>query len=212
LSGIWLFGYLALFVLLAIMFIFMLGMLRQIGELQRRLMPATARTHADIPAPEDDGPPIGSRLRDFVSETANGFGSLTLDFFQTRALTLLVFLSPTCESCQDIAEALNELSLDPPRGVRPVVIMRADERSSRAFLSVFPLAVPMVCDGGRVITHSFDIHRHPFALMYDSDALLAGKGTVFGLADLQQLVNAVPERHIPYGGKPIVTESHLVQA
>ncbi len=211
-SGIWLFGYFAQVALLAIAYILMLGMLRQIGELQRRLAPATPTSHADIPAPEDDGPPLGSRLRDFVSETVNGFGHLTLDFFQIQALTLLVFLSPTCESCQDIAEALNELSLDAPREVRPVVIMRADERSCRAFLSVFPLAVPMICDVDRVITHSFDIHRHPFALIYDSAALLAGKGTVFGLPDLQQLVEAVPERRGAYWEQPTVTETYLVQA
>ena len=85
-----------------------------------------------------------------------------------------------CEACQHIVEPLNTLVEDVARAVHPVVIVRADEQGCRAFLSVFPLDMPVVCDSDRTITMGLDVHRTPFGLLYDEHGTLIRKGLLEG--------------------------------
>jgi hypothetical protein len=131
-----------------------------------------------MPELENDGPAIGSALVDFEANTINGFGTLTPAMLRGHGNTLLMFMSPMCETCQHIVEPLNALAADAARAVRPVVIMRADEQACRAFLSVFPLHLPTVCDSNRTITMGFGVHRSSFGLLYDEHGTLIRKGLV----------------------------------
>ena len=107
-----------------------------------------------------------------------------------------MFMSPMCEACQYIVEPLNALEADAARTVRPAVIMRADEQACQAFLSVFPLHMPVVCDRDRTITMGLDVHRTPFGLLYDEHDTLIRKGLVEGYEDLLALLGdrSAPER------------------
>jgi hypothetical protein len=99
-----------------------------------------------------------------------------------------MFMSPLCEVCQHVVDPLNALATDTTGAVRPLAVIRADEQAYRAFLSVFPLHMPTVCDAGRELTMGLGVHRTPFGLLYDEDGALLRKGLVEGQDDLLALV------------------------
>jgi len=191
-TGLWLVSYLVLWGVVLVMGLCLIGILRQLGlvfrQLEPRLPPPQPRGESSIPGLENDGPPIGSSLGDLQVDTINGFGTLTTATLRGRGPRLLMFMSPMCETCQHIVEPLNALAADVTRAVGPVVIMRADEQACRAFLSVFPLHMPVVCDRDRTITMGFDVHRNPFGLLYDEGGILIRKGTLEGHEHLLALL------------------------
>jgi hypothetical protein len=130
-------------------------------------------------------------------ESANGFGAVMLagtngvvtpGLTSQHGPTLLVFLSAMCDLCQLAVKPLNALVEDEAVGVCPIVIMRADEHACAAFLKVFPLRVPTICDAERTITVGFAVHRAPFALFYDERGILVRKGLAEGPKDFQSLL------------------------
>ena len=193
-TGLWLASYLVLWGLFVGVCLLLIGILRQLGLMQRQLdMSPTESQGADsIPDLEHDGPSIGSSLTDLESGTINGFGTLHLAALRERRKLLLVFMSPLCETCQHIVEPLNSLVADVRRGVGTAAIIRGDEQSCRAFLKLFPLNMPVVCDDDRAITMGLDIHRTPFGLLYDEQGILIRKGFVGGHEDLLALLGGDP--------------------
>jgi hypothetical protein len=189
-SGVWLVSYLVLWGLVVVMGLFLIGILRQLGLMYRRLDSSLApsQEESSIPTLERDGPVIGSPIVDLEVSTINDFGTLTPAVWREHGSRLLVFMSPMCETCQHIVEPLNALVADTARAVHPIVIMRADEQGCQAFLSVFPLHMPVVCDRDRTITMGLDIHRTPFGLLYDEQGILIRKGAIEGHEDLLALL------------------------
>jgi methylamine dehydrogenase accessory protein MauD len=193
-TGLWLVSYLILWVLVVALTLLLVGVLRQLGMLYRQLalQPAQAQAEEEdsIPALEQDGPAIGSPLADLELDTVNAAGKLTTTMLLKRGPTLLVFLSPMCETCQHIVEPLNTQVADAACPAQPVVIMRADQAGCRAFLSVFPLRMPVVCDQESDITVGFGVHRSPFGLLYDEQGTLVRKGVLEGREDLLALLGS----------------------
>jgi methylamine dehydrogenase accessory protein MauD len=189
-TGLWLASYLVLWGLVLIMGLLLIGILRQLGLMHRQLELVIPQPPGDsaIPALEHDGPTIGSILASLEVETINGFGTLNPATPHEHGRVLLVFMSPMCETCQYIVEPLNALEAEAGRAVKPIVIMRADEQACRAFLSVFPLRMPVVCDRDRTITMGLDVHRTPFGLLYDEHSTLIRKGLLEGHEDLLALL------------------------
>jgi methylamine dehydrogenase accessory protein MauD len=188
-TGLWLVSYLVLWGLVVVMGLFLVGILGQLGLVYRRLdsVLAPSQEGGSIPALENDGPVIGSPIAELDAVTINGFGTVALPKVSQGSSTLLVFMSPMCETCQHLVEPLNVLVADAKRSVHPIVIMRADEQACRAFLGVFPLHMPVICDSDRSITMGLDVHRTPFGLLYDGHGTLIRKGLIEGSEDLLAL-------------------------
>jgi methylamine dehydrogenase accessory protein MauD len=189
-SGPWLVSYVVLWVIVVMLCFFLIGVLRQLGLLYRQFekRPSQMQEEDAIPVLEQDGPAIGSPLPNLEVDTFNGFGRLSTALLRGGSSTLLVFISPMCETCQHAVEPLNTLVADATRNVHPVVIVRADEQACRAFLSVFPLHMPVVCDHGAAITMGLGVHRTPFGLLYDEQGTLIRKGGLEGHEDLLALL------------------------
>jgi methylamine dehydrogenase accessory protein MauD len=183
-------SYLVLWVIVLVLCIFLIGILRQLGLLYRQLEQHTPQPQGDdsIPTLEQDGPAIGSPSPNLEVETFNGFGKLTINAQRGSGSRLLVFMSPMCETCQHAVEPLNTLVTDATRDVHPIVFIRADEQACRAFLSVFPLHMPVVCDLESTITMGLGIHRTPFGLLYAEQGSLVRKGGLEGYEDLRALL------------------------
>jgi hypothetical protein len=173
------------------------GVLQQVGALHLAQGQQQQPSGASVPELENDGPPLGSRLPDLAARSINGFGTITLaradgsvtiGTAQHHSPTLLVFLSAMCDMCQLAVEPLNALVDDNTTGVRSIAIMRADEHACTAFLNVFPLRVPTICDAERTITMGFDVHRAPFGLLYDERGILERKGLTESQEDFQSLL------------------------
>jgi len=189
-TGLWLASYLVLWGLVVVACLLLVGGLRQIGLLQRQIERRAAES--DAATLEQDGPAIGSHLPDLVAETINGFGSVTLAPPYNRGGTLLVFMTALCESCQHIVEPLNALAGEDVHDVRPFVIMQDDDHACRAFLRVFSLRLPLICDGDHAITGMFAVRRASFALLYDGQGMLVRKGGVEMEDDLLALLGRAP--------------------
>ena len=202
-TGLWLVSYLVLWGLVLVVCLFLIGILRQLGLLHRQLAPSPLQSQggSSTPALAYDGPAIGSPIVDLEAEAINGFGTLALTPLRDQDTTLLVFMSPMCEGCQHIVEPLNALVAYAARAVRAVVIMRADEHGCKAFLSVFPLHMPVVCDWDRSITMGLDVHRTPFGLLYDEHGTLIRKGLLAGHEDLLALLGDGPV--------PLTVQAHV---
>ncbi len=200
-TGLWLASYLVLWGLVLVLCLLLIGILRQLGLVHRQLAPSPLPSQggSSLPALKHDGPVIGSPLVDLEAETINGFGTLTL--LRDHDTTLLVFMSPMCEACQHLVEPLNALVANVRRAVHPMVIMRADEQGCKAFLSVFPLHMPVVCDRDRRITMGLDVHRTPFGLLYDEHGTLIRKGLLAGHEDLLALLGD--------GSVPLTARDHV---
>lgn len=193
-TGLWLASYLMLWVVVVVMCLLLIGILRQLGFVQRELdgRPSEPQEESPIPDLEHDGPAIGSPVMELELDTLNGFGRLKLASLNERRPLLLMFMSPLCETCQHIVEPLNALTTDVDHMAHPVVIMRGDVQMCRAFLSVFPLYIPVICDGDRSITMGLDVHRAPFGLLYNENGTLMRKGVVGNRDDLFALLGDRP--------------------
>jgi hypothetical protein len=205
-------SYLVLWGLVVVLGLLLLGVLRQLGLLYRQLEPGPRQPQGEgsFPTLEQDGPAIGSSIVDLEVDTVNGFGKVSLTALPDHGSRLLVFMSPMCETCQHIVEPLNALRADAPDALHPVVIMRADEQGCRAFLSVFPLHLPVVCDSDRTITIGLDIHRTPFGLLYDEHNRLIRKGLLEEQEDLQALLGGgTVSREAQANVFPSVVSSHV---
>ena len=200
-TGLWLASYVVLWVLVVAMGLLLIGLLRQIGLLQLQREQPRGKPDAGMPTLENDGPRIGTRIPYLVAETVNGLGTVPLADLTERGGVVLMFMSPMCETCQHVVEPLNALAHDAARGVQPIVIMRADEQACKAFVSVFPLHMPLVCDSDRTITMGLDIHRTPFGLLYDAHGTLIRKGLVEGQEDLLALLGDA--------SAPVTAQAHV---
>ncbi len=191
-SNIWLVSYILLWVFVIGLALLIIGVLQQIGLLHRQLAQlgtaAASPPNLPVPAPRDDGPPLGAILPELALETINGFGTLRLPPSHNGNGTLLVVLSPMCETCQRTAEPLNKIVDDGIFHGTVAVLMKSDEQACRAFLSLFPLHLPVVCDRTREIIMGFQVHNIPFGLLYDSQGILKAKGMVRDCDDLLTLL------------------------
>ena len=196
-TGWWLGSYILLWIALVIACTLIAATLRQIGLLRLELGLSASEpegTAVTVPEIEDDGPLLGSRMPDLVAETINGIDLPS----SSQGKILLTFMSATCPGCQDATGPLNVLAADKARCVQPVVIMRAEEETCRAFLNLFPLPLPVICDD-RHLTMEFDIHRNPFGLLYDERGTLVRKGIVENWEDVLALLEEKAVPSAPHG-------------
>ena len=196
-TGLWLISYIILWLLFVVVCLLMVGMLQQLGMLQRLIGPSVSASKEDakatVPEPENDGPLAGSELPELEIETINGFGLLLLTKANKGRDLLLIFMSALCESCQFAVEPLNEFVDEGKHNVSIAIIMRSDLETCQAFLRLFPLRSPVICDLDRSITKSFNVHGTPFGLVYDANGKLVRRGLVRGQEDLQNLLGSTLE-------------------
>jgi methylamine dehydrogenase accessory protein MauD len=189
-SGLWLVSYLVLWVIVLGMAGLLYGALRQIGMLHLQLQRSSgaasealgAAEAESIPPLEEDGPALGAAIPAWVAQQAG-----PTDEDQGRQ-TLLMFMSPLCETCQHVVEPLNALAQSASAGPRPIAIFRADRPAYEAFLKVFPMRLPTLRDHDRTLTMELGVHRAPFGLLYDESGILIRKGLVEGEEDLAALL------------------------
>jgi methylamine dehydrogenase accessory protein MauD len=177
-TGLWVASYVVLWVLVLALSLMVVGLLRQFGILHMQASQGTSEPDLTLPRVEDDGPEIGSPLPAAAVEAVRAVSAVAPVFPDRDHRTLFVFLSPTCESCQHAVEPLNALVTSNCSDVQPIVIMQADDHACRSFESVFPLAIPLLCDANRRLSRTFGVRRKPFGLLYDEYGRLERKGTL----------------------------------
>lgn len=198
-SGWWLVSFLGLWIIVIALCVLVVGMLQQISLLQQQKRRPTGLEEQveDILEPlETDGPQIGAFLPNLGGETINGYEAIEKDSLRSDQGTLLMLMSPTCDGCQHAVGPLNELVDSGVFKGKTVVLLRGNKVTCKAFLDLFPLHVPVLCDSDGRVTQNLSAHRNPLGLLYDSKGSLVRKGVVHEYAHFLALLgDSEAERH-----------------
>lgn len=185
-SGWWVASYFGLWGVVVVMVALQVGTLRELGML-RQGDRSRARRRAEG-ARGESGPELGSPVPSLDIDSANGYGPIQLRGVERRARTLLMFLTPTCESCQRLVDPLNALTKVEGDGLNAVVILSGQETACHSFLKLFPLHMPVVVDAGHAIALEHGALSSPLGLLYDEKGVLVRKSSVTTDDELVTLV------------------------
>lgn len=172
--SIWLVSYVALWLLVLLIVMCVVVLFRQLGVLHLRFGPRGALGL-------NEGPPLRSEAP--VAEVVDmrrrkhrigGVGSATT----------LVFVSPRCAICEDLVPAIRALHRAMPSGARLLVVSDGDEEASAAYARQLS-SVPVVADPN--VAQLYRVVETPFALHIDPDGIVARKGVVNTLEQLESV-------------------------
>ncbi len=158
-TGWWVAAFVAQWLLLAVLCVVIVALARQVGTLHLRLGPRGA---LEI---DTEGPALGEALPPLSADAADG-GSIVLGGPGARRLVL--FSSPTCLVCREVAPAL------------PAAARAAD-------------LVPQVVHDPRA-ERAFDVPGTPYLLVLDELGVVRAKGTVNNLEQMEGLVDTASRR------------------
>jgi methylamine dehydrogenase accessory protein MauD len=185
-------SYVALWVVVVFQGLLLLGLVRAVAELStsaRRSgtpgVPNTARLGAGQPTP---GALTGQPAPRFNAVDVLGGRVDSASFDGQRRL--LVFVAPSCPSCQEVWSDIEALSAEYRATVVLVCVARA--QPCRQFAEQHEVAQPLLVDGEAVLATAFGISVTPTAVLIDADNVV-GPYRHVGRADdptqaLQQLV------------------------
>lgn len=153
---------------------------RQVGVLFERVAPMGALV-------TDAGPPIGSPSPSFAL-TGIQSESVTIGG-ATPVPTLVFFLVPTCPVCKKLIPVLKALVRDERRRLRVVLASDGEAGGHLAFVREYGLDhLPYVLS--TELGMSFRVSRLPYAVLLDTQGLVASKGLVNSREQLDSLLNA----------------------
>lgn len=142
-------------------------------------------------------PALGEIIPDVTIHPANAQDGVEYNLRSgNRSGTLIAFLSTTCRACETIVGPLEEIS-GGRDGLRVIVIMRSTLSGCAEFIRLFGIRSLLVCDVDAKLTKDFDVHRNPFALLYDNSGVLVKKNTIGDVDSLSGLLVAIPVSSAP---------------
>ena len=158
-TGWWTAAFVAQWVLLVVLCVVVVALARQVGTLHLRLGPQGA---LEI---DTEGPALGEALPPVEARGADG-GSLTLGGAGGRRLVL--FSSPTCIVCREVAPAMPAAARS--ADLEPQIVQDPDAE------------------------RTFEVPGTPFLLVLDELGIVRAKGTVNTLEQVEGLVDTADRR------------------
>jgi methylamine dehydrogenase accessory protein MauD len=158
--------------------VLLLGMLRQLGVLHRRL------DELSTPSDEQPGLAVGVTAPDFTLPQVGG-GSITLGGLR-GAPVLLGFVSPGCPPCTQLAQELDALlnRAEPPR---VVLISTGDESANAAWSSSLGLRAPVLL-WERGDMRAYQARYTPFLVALDDAGVVRSLGVVNSRERIEQFL------------------------
>jgi AhpC/TSA family len=180
----WIVSFVALWVLVVVLALLVLGTLRRIAPLLERLESQHSGATADA-APR--GLVRGTRVPDFEAVRADGGRFETSDLRGSESFVL--FLSESCRAC---ARFLRRLERDrvPDLSAELVVVVEDAALARRLDRAA---GVTVLVQRDREIAGAFDSNVHPHAFVLDANGLVLGSGTPNDWARLERLREAAVE-------------------
>jgi methylamine dehydrogenase accessory protein MauD len=158
--------------------VLLLGALRQLGVLHRRLDELHATTD------EQPGLTIGFAAPDFTLPRVDG-GSITLHDLR-GAPVLLGFVSPACPPCTQLAQQL-EAVLDRPEPPHVVLVSSGDESANRAWSAKLGLRAPVLL-WERGDMRAYHAPYTPFLVALDRSGVVRSVGLVSSRERVEQFL------------------------
>jgi methylamine dehydrogenase accessory protein MauD len=177
--ALWL-SYVTLWVVVGSLTIVVYFIAREFGLLYGRL-------HGDVGARMTNlGPPINSvapKLTLFDIEDQ----PVTIGGDRHKRL-LLVFVSPGCDACQELAPSLRALALGEGRQLDVILVSRGEVIKNREFVATYKLEhIPIVLSTEAF--YMYEITAAPYAVLISQEGIILLKGMVSNLAHLESLLN-----------------------
>jgi methylamine dehydrogenase accessory protein MauD len=153
---------------------------RQVGVLFERVAPMGALV-------TDAGPAVGAASPSFE---LTGLQSEPVAIGGVQALpTLVFFLAPTCPVCKKLIPVLKSLQRDERRRLQLVLASDGEALDHLGFVRQYGLeAMPYVLS--TELGMSFRVSRLPYAVLLDTQGVVAAKGLVNSREQLDSLLNA----------------------
>jgi len=170
-STLWIASYVVLWMIVALLTVVMVGTLRQLGIIQLRF----GSDPGALITPE--GLDRGTEAPRFEGVDVRTQQRIRLDALRGHP-SVVVFLSPTCSSCGDLAPHLNDLARERQGEINVVAVCAADETTSREFAQQVKLRTPVLADPTNAIGASYGVQHTPFAFLLDPSATILIRGVV----------------------------------
>ena len=142
-----------------------------------------------------DGLKAGAPAPDFTLPRLDGQGELSLQDFRGRRV-LLVFSSPSCGPCLELAPQLEEYHREHPEP-EVVMISKGEPKENRAKVKEYNLTFPIVLQPQWEVSRRYAIFATPVAYLIDEGAVIVrdvavGTDAILGLAAAAQAVFSEP--------------------
>lgn len=182
-EGIWLISYIVLWVVVLLLGIVILAHSRLIGILHHRLRPSAARQLAD-------GPEIGTKLKDLDGKKLDGT-RWVWDFPASTEL-LLAFLSPQCQTCNDLIPHLKDF-VKTYQDVTVVLLSVLDHLPMNQAYASYSNLEKMNYVISSKLANDFAIEGTPYFLRVNEKGVVVAKGLVNNYEHLVSLINYSPK-------------------
>lgn len=179
-QGIWLISYLALWLIVLVLAWLLLTLLRLVGQLHERLGPAGA-------AMTGNGPDIGERLPDLM-EAHKIVDQALLGFPKSRD-SLLVFVAPSCPTCEDLIRSLVPFSRR-EKELEVIMVSSATRPEENNHFAAMVARTGVALLASPALTEAAKVNGTPFALWLDREGTVHAKGIVNHSEHLESLKHA----------------------
>src|SRR5712664_650669 len=181
-SSVFLISYILLWSVVLVFVAVVLFLGRQIGNIYQRLGPAGAMM-------ANPGPELNASVDRITLEDVDG-KSVTIGGMRKRR-SLLVFVSPGCSSCAELASGIRAISHHERDSLEVVLVsMGIDPVQNQEFRKRHSLlSLPYVVSPE--LRTRMNITTVPYALLLDEEGVLRSKGIVNSLSHLESLLNTI---------------------
>ena len=178
-NGWWLVSYVVLWFLVIALSVLVLALARQVGTLHLRLGPRGALEL------DEEGPPLGEAPEAIEARDLDGRATMVGGPGDPQ---LVLFVSPGCPVCREVAPSLPAAS----RAARlaPRIVANAPADVVRA--TYHSTAAPVIADAA--VAAAYGIPGTPYAVVLDETGVVRAKGTVNNLEQLEGLVDTARRR------------------
>lgn len=171
-------SHLALWVLVILQGLILLGLTRTVYRLQQS---GGGGGHS---SPSDSERLVGQRAPEFVAVDVLGQPVASSDLW--GKLTALLFVSPLCSTCAVTLDELQGLKAKVNGNV--VVVCLADTEQCRSVAEDYQLSVPVVADPDERITKLYDVNATPTAVLVGKGGRVLQYGRPSRADDLEEMM------------------------
>lgn len=171
-------SYIVLWVLVLFQGLLVLALLRQLAQLQRLVERGGLLGEGWLST--------GSQAPEFVGRDFRTGRHISSSDLEGRGGVLL-FLSPECAICKQLA---NNLSLLTANGLPPVIVFcQGGEQACARLMKGLDLRVPLVCGDAEDIASRYGVQGSPTAVIVDRERKVRGYGHPANVEDLMRLLS-----------------------
>lgn len=170
----------------------MLVLLRQVGILNLRIVPAGARSVST-------GPKVGEKAPELqLSDMRDSSRILAVPSDGGQSL-MMVFVSPGCSSCKQLTPGINTLFAESSHDILWAVIALGSPSECSAFQKQYFNSSLMFCHGNDRVRDLYEIATTPYAILMRPDATVLAAGIVNHIEHLESMIAL---KDVEFKGRP----------